>query len=51
MSPHDIADMMEEMGICPYCHDHTPCGCDVYDPEDVDEFDSAAYAIAKGRAV
>ena len=28
MTKNDMYDMMEEMGICPKCHDHKPCGCD-----------------------
>lgn len=27
----------EEMGICPKCHDHKPCGCEDYDLEPVND--------------
>jgi hypothetical protein len=33
MTDNDVHDMMEEMHICPSCHDHTPCGCEPIDEE------------------
>ena len=24
----DAQEILEEMRICPHCHDHMPCGCD-----------------------
>jgi len=37
-SPYDVPEMMEEMGFCPDCHDHMPCGCDHGPDEDEEEF-------------
>ena len=28
MSKNDCLEILDEMGICRKCHDHTPCGCE-----------------------
>jgi hypothetical protein len=33
MTSFDTADMWNEMGICPTCKDHIPCGCNMTDDE------------------
>lgn len=27
----DAHDMLEEMGLCPQCYEHKPCGCNFPD--------------------
>ena len=34
MTDFDMKQMQKDMGICPTCKDHMPCGC-----EEVEEFD------------
>lgn len=48
MTDYDIHDMMTEMGICPNCHDHTPCGCE---PVEDDDFDMTPIQNTLGDAV
>ena len=33
MTDNDAHDIMNEMGICSKCHDHTPCGCEPVEDE------------------
>lgn len=47
MTNHDVHDMMEEMGICPTCHDHMPCGCE---PEE-EEFDMSPVSNVLTNAI
>lgn len=28
MTMNDVHDMLDEMGFCPNCGEHTPCGCE-----------------------
>lgn len=48
MTDNDMHDMMEEMGICPKCHDHTPCGCE---PVEDDELDFAPISNVLTNAI
>jgi hypothetical protein len=40
--------LQDEMGICPNCHDHTPCGCELDD--DYYGSDSFDFADEKRRS-
>jgi hypothetical protein len=40
MTPQEAeAIMLEEMGICPECRDHLPCGCNDEYPDHMIPFD------------
>ncbi len=30
--------LSDECGICPQCHDHKPCGCELDDEENTSDF-------------
>ena len=34
---HESHEMMEEMGFCPDCGDHMPCGCEGCDYDEWDD--------------
>ena len=41
----EAQDMIEEMGFCPKCHNHKPCGCPKW--EDTQDITNGGYLSGK----